>query len=118
MPNKNYTVIISERAATMLVTHVKFLARVSPESAKKLHKEIVTEAKALELMPESYPWFHCSEIPANKYRKKIVAKRYLLIYQIRDDKVYLDDVLDCILLQHLYHHNFSYLWWCSHSSLV
>lgn len=41
MPNKKYTVIISERAVSMLVNYVRFLARVSPEAAKKIHKEIV-----------------------------------------------------------------------------
>lgn len=95
MPNKKYTVIVSERATSMLVNHVKFLARVAPEAAKKLHKEIITEAKALEFMPEGYPWLNYAEIPANKYRKKLVAKRYLLIYQIKDDKVYVDYILDC-----------------------
>ena len=95
MPNKKYTVIVSDRAASMLVNHVRFLARVSPEAAKKLHKEIIAEAKALEYMPESYPWLNCDEIPANKYRKKLVSKRYLLIYQIKDDNVYVDYVLDC-----------------------
>ena len=39
MPNKKYTVIVSDRAASMLVNHVRFLARVSPEAAKKLHNE-------------------------------------------------------------------------------
>ena len=46
MPNKKYTVIVSDRAASMLVNYVRFLARVSPEAAKKLHKEIIAEAKA------------------------------------------------------------------------
>ena len=49
MPNKKYTVIVSDRAASMLVNHVRFLARVSPEAAKKLHKEIIAETKALEV---------------------------------------------------------------------
>ena len=74
MHNKKYTVIVSDRAASMLVNHVRFLARVSPEAAKKLHKEIIAEAKALEYMPESYPWLNRDEIPANKYRKKLVSK--------------------------------------------
>ena len=94
MQNK-YNVIISDRVTAMFVNHIKFLARVSPEAAKKLHREIIAEAKALELMPKSYPWLISSEIPANKYRKKLVEKRYLLIYQIKDNDVYIDYVLDC-----------------------
>lgn len=95
MSDKKYNVIVSDKAASMLVNHVRFLANVSPEAAKKLHKEIITEIRALEFMPESYPWLSCDEIPANKYRKKLAAKRYLLIYQIKDSTVYVDYVLDC-----------------------
>ena len=50
MPNKKYTVIVSDKAASMLVNHVRFLARVSPEAAKKLHKEI---------LPKQEPWNIC-----------------------------------------------------------
>jgi hypothetical protein len=34
-------------------------------------------------------------LPANKYRKLLVDKRYLLIYQIKDGTVYIDYILDC-----------------------
>ena len=95
MPNKKYSVIFSDRVVSMLVNHVRFMVRVSAEASKKLHKEIIAEAKALEFMPESYPRLTCDEIPTSKYRKKLVSKRYLLIYQIKDDKVYVDYVLDC-----------------------
>ena len=32
---------------------------------------------------------------SNKYRKKLVAKRYLLIYQIKGNNVFVDYILDC-----------------------
>lgn len=95
MPDKKYHVIISDKAALMLANHVRFLANVSPVAAKRLHRDIVSEIRALEFMPESYPWLNFDEIPANKYRKKLVAKRYLLIYQIKDNTVYVDYILDC-----------------------
>ena len=93
--SNNYNVIISEKAASMLVNHVRFLARVSEIAAAKLHKEIIEEAKFLKQMPEANPYFNCPEIPANKYRKKLVAKRYLLIYQIKENDVFVDYILDC-----------------------
>ena len=95
MPSKKYNVTVSERAVTMLLIHVIFLANVSPDAATRLHKEIIKEINELKYMPQSYPWFNCDEIPANKYRKKFVAKRYLLIYQIKDDNVFIDYILDC-----------------------
>ena len=80
MADKKYNVILSDKAASMLINHVRFLAKVSAETAKKLHRDIIAEIKVLELMPESYPWISYGEIVANKYRKKLAAKRYLLIY--------------------------------------
>ena len=95
MSDKKYKVIVSDKAASRLVNHVRFLANVSPDAAKRLHRDIIIEIRDLEFMPESYPWLNCDEIPANKSRKKLVAKRYLLIYQIKDNTVYIDNVLDC-----------------------
>lgn len=95
MVNKKYTVMFSDKATSMLIQHVRFLASVSPSAAEKLHREIIKEAKALEFMPESYPWLNAEKITVNKYRKKLVAKRYLLIYQIKDNIVYVDYVVDC-----------------------
>lgn len=95
MPNRKYHVTISERATAMLLNHVRFLANVSPDAASRLHKEIIKEINELEYMPQSYPRFNSPEIPANKYRKKLVAKRYLLIYQIKDENVFIDYILDC-----------------------
>lgn len=95
MPDKEYKVIISEKAMTMLASHVRFLAQVSKNAAYKLKDEIISEMKELKKMPESYPPFNNEYIPANKYRKKLVGKRYLIIYQIVDDNVYVDYIVDC-----------------------
>lgn len=93
--NKEYQVIFSDKAAEMIINHVKFLANVSQSAAQNLRMEIMTGAESLKTMPESYPRLISPEIPANKYRKKLVAKRYLLIYQIKDNTVYIDYVADC-----------------------
>lgn len=34
-------------------------------------------------------------IPLNKYHKMFVEKRYLILYQIKDRKVYVDYIVDC-----------------------
>lgn len=94
MGEKKYTVVVSEKAAAMLVRHVKFLARVSPEAAEAMRQEIISAARSLEYMPEAFPWLSQEGIPANRYRKRPAAKRYLLIYQIKEDVVYIDAILD------------------------
>ncbi len=93
--NKKYQVIVSDRSAAMLINHVRFLANVSVSAAQELRNDIISAAKELEKLPQRHPWFYYEGLPANKYRKKLVAKRYLLIYQIIDKNVYIDYVLDC-----------------------
>ena len=34
-------------------------------------------------------------MPANKYHKMFVANWYLILYQIQDDTVFIDYILDC-----------------------
>ncbi len=92
---KRYHVIISERAGEMLVQHVRFLAQVSTQAADKLRRDVIEAAKSLQEFPERGSWLTDPLLTANKYRKLFVDKRYLLIYQIKNDKVYIDYILDC-----------------------
>jgi len=94
-PNKLYRVIVSDRATDMLMQHVRFLAQTSLQAADKLRVEIIKAAKSLKNFPEHNAWLSDPVLPANKYRKMIISKRYLLIYQIRDEAVFIEYILDC-----------------------
>ena len=78
-----YKVIISERAKEMLGMHVRFMAHVNKSAAEKLKKRVLDEMRSLQ------------EIPANKYHKLYVENWYLILYQIKDDIVYIDWIVDC-----------------------
>lgn len=93
--DKRYHVIISERAGEMLVQHARFLAQVSTQAADKLRTEVIKAVKSLQEFPERGSWLVNPLLPVNKYRKMLVDKRYLLIYQIKDDTVYIDYIVDC-----------------------
>ena len=93
--HNKYHVIVSERATQMLVSHVAFLAQVSPEAAERLTAEFEKAANSLELMPQRCPWLTGEYIPRNAYRFILFEKRYMIIFQIVDDKVYADYVVDC-----------------------
>ena len=93
--NKIFKVIISDEAAQMLVLHAKFLAQVSETAAISLIAEFNEKAKSLEQYPERNPWLSDSLGTAGKYRKFLMAKRYLLIYQVKGNNVYVDAVVDC-----------------------
>jgi len=90
-----YKVIISQRAKEMLGVHVRFLAQVNKAAASKLKKRLVDEIRSLENMPQRYPFFNEEYIPPNKYHKLYVENWYLVLYQIKDDTVYVDWIVDC-----------------------
>lgn len=90
-----YEVIISDRARQLLADHMWFLAEKSPSAARDAQKRIVDAIRSLSQMPERYPFLNAEYIPRNKFHKMFVAKWYLILYQIKDQKVYIDFILDC-----------------------
>ena len=90
-----YKVIISDRAKEMLGMHIRFLAQVNKPAAAKLKIRLVEEIRSLQNMPQRYPFFNENYIPPNKYHKLYVENWYLVLYQIKDETVYVDWILDC-----------------------
>lgn len=92
---KTYSVIVSDRAKRMLGTHIRFLSQVNPQAATAKKKELLSAMHPLSQMPHRFPFFQESYIPPNKYHKMFIQNWYLILYQIRDDTVYIDYILDC-----------------------
>lgn len=93
--NKKYKVIVSDRAKRMLGTHIRFMAQVDKEAAAAKKKEIMSSMHSLSQMPQRFPFFEELYITPNKYHKMFVEKWYLVLYQVKDDTVYIDYILDC-----------------------
>ncbi len=79
----------------MLEVHIRFLAQVNKDAARRKKKEIIDALKSLSYMPQRFPFLNEPYLPQNKYHKMFVEKWYLIIYQIKDDNVYVDYILDC-----------------------
>lgn len=79
----------------MIVRHAMFLAQVSEAAAEKLLAEYAEKVRSLSHMPARNPWFDEAYFPVGKYRKLLLSKRYLIIYQIKGDEVLVDYVVDC-----------------------
>lgn len=94
MADKKYKIIISDRAKRMLGTHIRFLAQVNKDAAIAKKTELLSGIRSLEYMPQRFPFFEEAYIPSNKYHKMFIAKWYLVLYQIQDDTVYVDYILD------------------------
>ena len=80
--DRHYKVIISDRAKRMLASHIHFIAQVNRDVAKAKKKE-------------RFPFFNETYIIPNKYRKMFIQKWYIVLYQIKDDTVYVDYIIDC-----------------------
>ena len=93
--NKLYKVRISEEAQRGLGRIVSFIALNSIQAARELKKDLVAEISSLKLLPERTPFLEGEFIPFNKYHKLVVRRNYLVIYQIKDDTVWVDYVIDC-----------------------
>jgi plasmid stabilization system protein ParE len=90
-----YKVIISDCAYQMLVSHVRFLAQKSPTAARRTKNELMDAINSLSTMPERFPFLNAEFIPLNKYHKMFVKDWYLILFQIRDQTVYADYIVDC-----------------------
>ena len=93
--NSKYKVIVSDRAKRMLGTHIRFMAQVNKEAAAAKKKEIMVAMRSLKQMPQRFPYFEELYITPNKYHKMFIEKCYLVLYQIQDDTVYVEYILDC-----------------------
>lgn len=92
---QNYKIIISPEATDMLKEHIAFIANVDKKAAINTKNQIVKAIKDLNNMPNRFPFFNEPYIPQNKYHKMFIEKWYLVLYQIKDDTVYIDYILDC-----------------------
>ena len=95
VPNKLYKVKISEEAQRGLGRIVSFIALNSIQAARELKKVLVAEISSLKFLPERTPFLEGEFIPFNKYHKLVIRRNYLVIYQIKDDTVWVDYVIDC-----------------------
>lgn len=91
----SYRVLVSQRAKQMLGAHLKFLKNVSWEGAKVTQKKLLQAIRSLEELPTRCPFLSDSHLPPNKYHKLLVESHYLILYQIQDNTVYVDYILDC-----------------------
>ncbi|HHW44493.1 MAG TPA: type II toxin-antitoxin system RelE/ParE family toxin [Desulfotomaculum sp.] len=90
-----YKVIVSDRARQMLAGHVCFLAQKSPTAARKIKNDLMDAIRSLHQMPERFPFLEAEFIPPNKYHKIFIKKWYLILYQVKDQTVYVDYIVDC-----------------------
>lgn len=71
------------------------MAKVNKKAATLKKKEIMTAMRSLCQMPQRFPFFEEFYIVPNRYHKMFIEKWYLVLYQIQDDTVLVEYILDC-----------------------
>ena len=94
MDNKEYTVIVDPAANDRMYDHFEFLGRVSEEAAVRLLDGLVEDMHSLERMPYRNPVYNRPYLKSGKYRYMVSCKRYVIVYRIVDDTVFVDDIQD------------------------
>lgn len=90
---KRYKVLVSGAARNMLTEHIAFLAKVNPAAAQRLRREIMDGIDALVEMPERYPYLDATD-RGDPYRKMVISHRYLVLYLVDGDTVWVEHILD------------------------
>lgn len=92
---KEYSIVISDDAKNSFANHILFLKSFDVILAKNIATAIINAVETLKYFPNRNPYFNEEYITKNKYYKMFVEKYYLIIYQIKDETVYVEIILDC-----------------------
>ena len=98
MAHKKYNIILARHAERMLLSHTKFLTKVSPSAAKRLLEDFRKVINSLANNPFQFPiadTLDVPNIPPETYRKCLFDGRYKTLFLVEDDNVYIDAVIDC-----------------------
>lgn len=93
--DNEYMVIISDAARQMLIEHILFLAQADAGAARKIKTVLLDSIQFLSYFPARHPFISTEFLPANKYRKMVIEKRYLILYQVKEQIVFVDWIMDC-----------------------
>lgn len=95
----NYKIIFAKRVDQMLLRHIEFLSRISVPAAKQFYREFEEIVHRMKDAPLQFPPEKDQNLPVG-YRKAIFAKRYKVVFSVKEDTVYLDAVVDCRMDTH------------------
>ena len=89
-----YNIVWRPEAQLDLIAHITFMSNVSFDVALELRRVFFEEVSSLTSFPERNPLFEMPDgFPFNT-RKKVVNKRYLIIYAVDNDNVKIYRILD------------------------
>jgi len=92
---QKYDVKISTQAFRDLNTHFYFLAEVSKDAANRLKSTLLTDMRLLKTIPDRNPPYERRGVTPGKYRYKLSARRYRIVFHIDGNIVRVSGIEDC-----------------------
>ena len=92
--DREYTVIVDPAVNDRMYDHFEFLARVNESAAERLLDQLADDMQSLRHLPYRNPVFNRPYLKSGKYRYMVSCEKYLIVYQIVDNTVFIDDVQD------------------------
>ncbi len=92
---KNFKVIVSHKAEIMLMEHMRFLANVSGPAARRFLASFKDAKRDISMFPLSAPYEDAEPLPPETYRGCLFYDRYKILYEVGENEVYIDAVIDC-----------------------
>ena len=91
---KTYAVIVDPAVNDRMYGHFEFLARVSETAAEKLLDGLIADMHSLGNMPYRNPVYSRPYLKSGKYRYLVSCERYIIVYQVEADTVFIEDIQD------------------------
>lgn len=84
-------IFISNKAKYELYLHSFYKSKYNKQTAEKFLNDFNSSIQSLVSFPYMYPKLSFN----NSYRKLIFNKKYVIIYTIENDIIYIDSVVNC-----------------------
>jgi len=94
MPKSKYSVRVDIAVKSKMANHARFLANVSIPAAERFRSAYYSALKSLEANPERCPLYYSNSDIKEELRFLLFSKRYRIVFEIVDKKVYVYDVQD------------------------
>jgi len=92
--DKEYTIIVDPAVNDKMYDHFEFLARVNESAAERLLDQLADDMKSLGRLPYRNPVFNRPYLQSGKYRYMVSCEKYLIVYQVVENTVFIDDIQD------------------------
>ncbi|MBE6135129.1 MAG: type II toxin-antitoxin system RelE/ParE family toxin [Erysipelotrichaceae bacterium] len=90
----HYQIVVTDVAFSDIQQAVFFLARVSPEAAKRLGATVKNAISSLQGFPFRFEEIEMPGKTGFSFRKAVIEGRYLLIYAIKGTTVVVERLID------------------------